>query len=373
MLFRTLHNPLGVGFRALFVLVAGLAFSSSTVAQTPQDPGVTTPASPFASSPPYVPASTDLSAPDVFVVYPVTINNGGGSAINSIRISGTAASDSLAIAASFDTVSTAPFTCTPNTTLPSNSISFTCVAPAYSLATGQKLTLPVTFKMPKVRSEGNFVSFNFTALFREGLGGGSSNSDSILTGFTNTLVNAVSNESVAAVIPLQTGARFFTGRKGVPQGVADSVATIVDAPTAAGTYATATIAETALATCPVSNSKCKDQISLSILDENGNKQRFEPNSVTDPLSQYLLVTLRRDASAFKGSVNNIVIYYNGGTGYETVPPCINGNDPLLGLGDRCVYDRRVFKRGDPEVVEDPALLGDAQVRVLAKQNGEWFW
>ena len=112
---------------------------------------------------------------------------------------------------------------------------------------------------------------------------------------------------------------------------------------------------------------------LSILDENGNKQRFEPNSVTDPLSQYLLVTLRRDASAFKGSVNNIVIYYNGGTGYETVPPCINGNDPLLGLGDRCVYDRRVFKRGDPEVVEDPALLGDAQVRVLAKQNGEWFW
>ena len=151
-------------------------------------------------------------------------------------------------------------------------------APSDSLASGQTLTLPIAFRLPKTRIVNERIDFTAIAQFREGNSRGpGGNNDSALTATSTTLVAALDNDKVAAVIPLQTGARFFTGKKGVPQGGSDRVGTLVDAPvTGTSTYAIGTIVEASVVTCPVPGvTSCKDTIDLSIVDANGNKQRFE--------------------------------------------------------------------------------------------------
>lgn len=371
MAFRPLQRLADTAFGVFLALVAVNAICATAMAQTsPTDPRITAP-SPFASAPPSVPEA-NLAVNDEYVVYPFKLINGGGSAINFIRISGSVThtfSPPTEFAAAFAVVTPAPFNCSVTSTT-ANSINFSCTAPApsNSLAAGQTLNLPIAFRLPKTRIAGKQISFAATALFREGNSTGTGgNNDSALTARSTTPVAEVDNDKVAAVIPLQTGARFFTGKKGVPQGGSDRVGTVVDAPvTATGTYANGTIVEASVATCPVpSVTSCKDTIDLSIVDANGNKQRFE-------LSPYLVIYLRRDASVIKGSFNNTVIYYNGGAGFETVPPCANGADPLAGM-ERCVYERRVFRKNDPEVKADPSLLGDGQATILAKENGQFAW
>ena len=106
----------------------------------------------------------------------------------------------------------------------------------------------------------------------------------------------------------------------------------------------------------------------------GQKLRFDPVVVTDPLKQYLVIKLRRDATLFQGSINNVNVYYFSEitSSYIQIPPCSNGVDPLLGV-DRCVLDRRVFKKNDAEVKANPDLAGDAQVTLLARENGRIAW
>lgn len=373
-------------FRALIAAVATAVAANfitcpEAFAQNPPtDPGISAP--PITSSPPSV--SADTNAPPQYVVYPFKLVNGGGSSINLIRITGVV-SHTFATPAGFGTAfavvspsTFAPFTCSV-TASTASSIEFSCVAaPGYSLPAGQTLTVPIAFSLPGTRTAGEDIDFSATVRFREGnstsTGG---NNDSELTAVSTTAVDTASNDQVAALIPLQTGARFFTGKKGVPQGAGDTVGTQVDAPSdLSGTYAAGNIIETSVATCPVPGvTTCKDTIDISIVNSvTGQRQRFEPTSVTDPLSQYLVIYLRRDASVFKGSINNLVVYYlaDGATSYVTVAPCVNGSDPLLGM-DHCVYDRRVFKKNDPEVKADPSLLGDGQIRMLGKENGKYAW
>ena len=364
MLFRPLQRLADTAFGVFLALVAVNAICSTAMAQTsPTDPRISAP-SPFDSAPPSVPANQ--AANDEYVVYPFKLINGGGSAINFIRITGSVThtfSAPTGFAAAFDVISPAPFTCTASPT--ATSISFSCTGspPGDSLASGQTLNLPIAFRLPKTRIVNERIDFIATAQFREGNSRGpGGNNDSALTAKSTTPVGEVDNNKAAAVIPLQTtGARFFTGTKGIPQGGSDRVGTLVEAPvTGTGTYAVGTIVEASVP-CPVPGvTSCTDTIDLSIVDANGTKQRFE-------VSPYLVIYLRLDASVIPGNFNNKVIYHNAGTGFEAVPPCANGADPLAGM-ERCVLDRRVFKKNDPEVKADPSLLGDGQATNSCKRE-----
>lgn len=364
-----------LSFCALAVAtLAGFVASPHVAAQT-TDPWVTAPQ--VVSIPASIAAAE--AAPEIYVAYPVTINNGGGSAISDIRISGKAIATSgtsvqFLITAAFNPIETSPFVCSQTSTAPAQpaaSIDFECTVPAasspYSLASGQKLILPVVFKVPATRYEGDSISFNFTALFREGGGGGSASSAGILTGATATSVTAFNPDAVAVLVN-QNSETFYTGTKGVPQA-GDKIATKVQAPVNAGVFAKATITEASVAACPVPGaSSCTDTVNLSILDKNGAKQVFiNPN--------YLVILLRRDSTAFKGNGNNVIVYYSvdgAPTSFVSVDPCVNGPDPLLGL-ERCIYDRRVLKKNDAEVLQDPQLFGDLQITILAKENGLFAW
>jgi hypothetical protein len=381
MSFRSPRWSFHVDLGKLALLAAGSMFGLSTLAQSPPtDPGISVP-SPFDSSPPSLTEGIDANA---YVVYPFKLVNNGGSALNSIRITGSVTVEFFkpdGFAAAFDTISSSPLTCRVTSSSPTV-IGFYCEAPTYSLPAGQTLTVPIAFKAPTERTSTNKLAFTATVAFREGgaLPNGG-NSDSVLAGSSLTLVAAAQPNSVAAVVPLQTGATFFTGTRGIPQGASDNVGTVVTAPRAMTSvdYANAAIFEEALAACPVSNGKCTDKTTVSIKDKNGDTQRFGPY-VSNLLQDYLVITLRRDASAFKGSVNNIIVYYRA-TPTDTpvqVYPCANVEDPLSGPGApaRCIYDRRVYKKSDRDENGnriDPNLIGDAELRVIATENGEFLW
>jgi len=353
-----------------FAILAGAVASEQARAQTPQDPGVTSP-SPFSSLPASVPTSENTPG-DIYVAYPVTINNGGGSTIYSIRISGTASS-TMKFEAAYGSVTTFPFACSTTSLNPaSTSISFTCIVdPLYSIPAGQSLTLPVAFKIPgtTTRTASDAMNFAFTALFREGLGSGSLESDGRLDGSSTTLVAADTTQSVAALLPPTGTTTIYTGKKGVPQGTSDRVATEVRAP-GVGSYANGSITEAPLDFCPITNGNCKDLVTISIKNKDGATQTFPPSAP-------LVIILRRDALAFKGNINNLGVYYEADPGESTayngfIPPCANGSDPLMGL-PRCVFERKVIRKSDPEYQADPSSLGDAQITIWATENGKIYW
>jgi hypothetical protein len=102
--------------------------------------------------------------------------------------------------------------------------------------------------------------------------------------------------------------------------------------------------------------------------------RFAPAQVTDPLKQYIVVTLRRDDTLFTGSIAKVQIWYrkNDTDPWGEVHQCAQMSDPLS-VVDRCIYDRRVLKASDPEVKADPSLKGVAQIKMLEKENGRFAW
>lgn len=350
-------------------LITGITAASQVAAQTPQDPGVTSP-TPFDSLPASVPTSADTPG-DVYVAYPVKITNGSGSAIYAIRISGNASSV-MQFEAAYTSAGTSPFTCetTPSTST-STSISFTCsVDPLYSIPAGQELVLPVAFKIPAttIRTEGSVVNFQFTALFREGLGNGSTSSDGTLSGTSTTTVAGDTTKSVAAFVPT-AGTTFFTGKKGIPQGGDnDKFATQVVVPTlTSASYANGKITELDLTECPIQNMGCKTEVTIDVKDTKGNPLEFDPSA---PLK----IFLRRDSSDFKGSVNNIHVFYlaDGQTTFVEIYPCANVAVPLSADVPRCIYSRKVIRKNDPEYLIDPNALGDAQIEIWALRNGRTF-
>ena len=137
--------------------------------------------------------------------------------------------------------------------------------------------------------------------------------------------------------------------------------------------------ETAKA-CPL-NVSCLDFVDVTVRDkEGGTKLRFTPTTVTDPLAQYLLITLRRDSSVFKGSINNARVYYffEGTTAdpnprWVEIAACNKTAANPLATVDRCIWDRGVYKNNDPEVKANPALAGDAWIQVIASENGRLSW
>ena len=51
-------------------------------------------------------------------------------------------------------------------------------------------------------------------------------------------------------------------------------------------------------------------VNVTVVNQDGGtKQRFEPTAVTDPLLQYLVITLRLDSSLLKGNINNAEFWY----------------------------------------------------------------
>jgi hypothetical protein len=132
--------------------------------------------------------------------------------------------------------------------------------------------------------------------------------------------------------------------------------------------------------CPTASSGCLALFSITVTDK-------DPDSTTDPVttfkftdgatkSDYLLITLRRAADLFKGSINNVPVYYfyGGNLEWQSIDACSNATDPLTGVNaDRCVFSRKVLKSSDPEVKANPALKGVAQIEILAKGNGSIAW
>jgi len=131
--------------------------------------------------------------------------------------------------------------------------------------------------------------------------------------------------------------------------------------------------------CP-NNSTCLSLFDVTVTDKDPATYpdfttfKFSPSTVTDPTVVYLLITLRRDATLFKGSINNAsVYYYYTTTGWRSIPPCAQVPNPISVSEPRCVYSRKVLKNSDPEVKANPAALGDAQIQILGDSNGRIAW
>jgi len=138
--------------------------------------------------------------------------------------------------------------------------------------------------------------------------------------------------------------------------------------------------------CPTSAPGCLALFSITVTDKDPlTNQVVTTFEFTNPggakKEDYLLITLRRAADLFKGNINNAPVYYFydyvntwGLLGWQSIGPCSNDTDPLKGVeADRCVLERKVLQNSDPEVKENPALKGVAQIKVLAKKNGWVAW
>jgi hypothetical protein len=189
------------------------------------------------------------------------------------------------------------------------------------------------------------------------------------------------------------GGGLFTGN-GAPtaESVAATFASLLTVPTLPGTsnYGYAELCESRpnspSAECPPlpggapacpQNIACLDYVDVTVTDkEGGSKLRFTPVAVTNAPAQYLFISLLRDSSVFKGSVNNARIFYlveGDNPTWDEVFDCDkSAADPLASV-DRCIWDRRVYKNSDPEVNANPALAGDAAIEVIAKENGKFSW
>jgi hypothetical protein len=352
--------------RALGSVVALAAMvGSSALAQT-VDPRI----SAVATSIPAdvtVSMSSSQSTPVTYVAYLFTLTNGGGSAIQSISINGkTSVSSELTPAVIQGQLVNPqlPTQCAFTTPTEIN-----CDFGAEALPPGGSKSFPVIVAVPQFVGDpvtGQSIRFDYIARIREGKSGtGSPKSDGILTGGAVTNVVKLSTDSVTSLV-IKNGGKFFTGNNGItsPQ---DTFTTIVSVPAlSSGAYTVANVKEKKPAgndPCPVQNSSCKNLVDILIPD-----QIFQPTNVTDPLNQFLLITLRLDASEVKGGLNSAKVFYFDTTlnTYVEIFNC----DPWPGPGvPRCIYDRKDYKKGDPAVTLAPGLLGDREIRVIAEGNG----
>ena len=311
-----------------------------------------------------------------YVPYLVEITNKGTNTLNNVRFEG---ASSVA-----DLQESAPFSSSQGAVCVERSAPTQISCTVGQLRAGRTASFVVFFKSPiqdfsNIEPEGfvDKVSFSGTTWFAEGT-----------TDSSTSPENSSSTSNIAS-IPLGTtsavriktavqkgGGAFFTGTSGAPDPV-DTFATRLSIPALpTGNYAIAEITEKKPTDgdpdykCPDSVS-CLDIVNVSVRnkDEGGTPLTFSASPGTDPLSQYLVITLRRDKSQFTGNIGRVVVYYDG----VSIMPCANNADPIPVGQARCVYDRRVLKKNDPEVRANPDLEGDAQITILAKENGFYAW
>ena len=110
---------------------------------------------------------------------------------------------------------------------------------------------------------------------------------------------------------------------------------------------------------------------VSVTRSDGTKA-----SVGDGLSDYLQITLKRDASTVKGSIKNAVIvyYYLTESGVEsswTLLSCdqMSGGVPVK--DKPCIQDRAEYTRKQALALGDPELVGDWVFIILAFDNGRF--
>jgi hypothetical protein len=244
------------------------------------------------------------------------------------------------------------------------------------------------------------VSFSGTAFYAEGTNDSPTSPINSSTPSNTTAVALGTNNPLRVRTGVrQLGGGLFTG-DGAPtaDNPAATFASLLQVPTLPGTntFGFAELCESrpaspnpecatppaspAATVCPT-NVACLDFVDVAVRDkEFGTKLLFSPTTVTNPLAQYLVITLRRDSSIFKGSINSATVWYflegtptspNGL--WAQVPVCNKTVANPLATIDRCIWDRGIYKNNDPEARADPALVGDAWIQIIAKENGRLSW
>lgn len=329
-----------------------------------------------------------------YVGYLVSITNNGANTLNSVYFTG---------ASSIADGREAIFTLSDGSPCDKGATNIQVVCTLGQLRSGQVREFVVFFQAPlapdATPNSSEKVSFSGTAFFAEGTTD-SPTSPQNSSSPSNVELVALGTDNPTRVKSgvRKPGGALFTG-DGAPTSAspAAAFASLMTVPALPGTnnYGYAELCESQpnisslecapsqndiANACPL-NVSCLDFVDVTVRDkEGGSKLRFTPTTVTNPLAQYLVITLRRDSSVFKGSINNARIYYFfEGTTLDPNPRWVEvlscnktAANPLATV-DRCIWDRGVYKNNDPEVQANPALAGDAWIQVIASENGKFSW
>ena len=340
------------------------ALSSTSYAQNTQR-SVSVNGEPVAESISYSePANNGKPALESVITYLVTITSENGNTYNQVRYEPTfsALSGSTQLDAIFITDPGSP--CKLDATAVQGVVCNVGQLQAQTPST----TFAIFFKSPQKPASGLPGTFNLGGKVYFAEGPPKDMPGALVTLGTNSPTTVKSGVR-------QGGGLVFTGTGGVPTDT-DKNASLLSVPALPSGYSfgfSKLDENESPGSCPTL-APCLAFFGVTVTDiENGIKIRFAPAEVTDPLKQYIVVTLRRDDTLFTGSIAKATFYYSadGGT-WVAVPQCAQVPDPLNSI-DRCIYDRRVLKANDPEVKADPSLKGVAQVIILEKENGFFAW
>jgi hypothetical protein len=322
------------------------------------------------------PAQNKKPALESVVALLVTINNESGNTVNKVRYEPTFSWSTGATSSAAEFIEDAGSPCK----LDVKGVQGVVCDVGQLQAQAPTTTFPIFFKSPLKPADGAAGNFYLggNVYFAEGTTDDPSAPNSSTPVIADPVALGTSNPTLVKSGVRKGGGSVFTGTGGVPTEF-DKNASLLSVPALPSgyNYGFSKLDETA--PCPPSVA-CLATFGVTVTDkENGTKLRFAPAEqtppvpVTDPLKQYIVVTLRRDDTLFTGSIAKVNIYYTSdGTDWGPVPQCAQMPDPLSGF-DRCIYDRRVLKASDPEVKADPALKGVAQITILEKDNGQFAW
>lgn len=298
------------------MLLWSAVLSGGVFAQT-SDPRISASAESF---PPAVTISTTTPAnqntPETYVAYFVTLTNGGGSDLNSIRIvnSNTTVTSGLTAAVIQGTSVNPdlPTACTPAGT------QLTCdFGTSLTLKPGETLSFPVIVAVPQYVSEvvptdPQSIMFGFEARFREGKAGTnpSPNSDGALVRTVTTPVASLSIQSVKSFI-VKGGGKLFTGSNATATSD-DKFTTFVTVPPASS-YSVAEINESEV----TSNLNCSTRKNFYSCYETDISIPGIVFTVDD--GKFLTIVLTIDASNIRpgSKVEKVLIQYDD----ATVPEC----------------------------------------------------
>lgn len=341
------------------------ALSSTSYAQNTQR-SVSVTGVPVADSISYSePAQNTKPALESVVTYLVTITSVNGNTFNQVRYEPTfsaTSSDSTPLAAVFIEDPGSPCK------LDATAVQGVACNVGQLQAQTPSTTFAIFFKSPQRPASGLNGTFN--------LGGHVYFAESAPANMTTAVVTLGTNSPTTVKSGVRKGGGLvFTGRGGAPTDT-DKNASLLSVPALPSEYSFgfSKLDENESPTSCPTLAPCLALFGVTVTDiENGTKVRFAPAVVTDPLKQYIVVTLRRDDTLFTGSIAKASFYYSAdGMTWVPVPQCAQVPDPL-NLIDRCIYDRRVLKVSDPEVKADPSLKGVAQVIIIEKENGFFAW
>lgn len=336
-------------------------------------------------------ATTKTPALTTYIAYKVTVGSDASNTntINNVRFTGTATATDAQEKPEFSSADGA--TCfTTNTS--KNAIECTIG----QLRAGQTYPSFIVFFKAPIKDtvsptadgdnssppvcNGDCVQFAGITYYAEGTGGPTSppQNSTVIWNATAKVALGTANPMLVKTGVQKNGGSIYTG-DGAPTS-ADTFATSLSVPVlpTGNSFGFAELAESVPGPtnpCP-SGVTCLNLVDVTVKNQEigGQKLRFDPVVVTDPLTQYLVIKLRLAATVFQGSINSVNVYYllESTNTYIPIPPCSNGADPLLGV-DRCVLDRRVLKKNDAEVKANPDLAGVPQVTLLARENGRIAW